>query len=128
APAGEQRPCEPAGGGACHVRPPVTVGILHSLTGMMARTETPVVDATLLAIEEINQDGGIQGRPIRPIVVDGQSDEAAFAREAEQLITTGRVAALFGCWTSACRKAVRPIVEQHDHLLLYPVQYEGLEQ
>jgi urea transport system substrate-binding protein len=128
APAEEQQPCEPAGGGACHVRSPVAVGILHSLTGMMARTETPVVDATLLAIEEINQDGGIQGRPIRPIVVDGQSDEAAFAREAEHLITTGRVAALFGCWTSACRKAVRPIVEQHDHLLLYPVQYEGLEQ
>lgn len=109
-------------------RPPIKVGILHSLTGMMAWTEAPVVDATMLAIDEINQRGGIHGRHIEAVVADGQSDEMVFAREAERLIATKNVSALFGCWTSASRKAVLPVVERRDHLLLYPVQYEGLEQ
>jgi urea transport system substrate-binding protein len=105
----------------------VSVGILHSLKGMMAWTELPVVDATLLAIEEINQRGGICGRQIEPVVSDGQSDEATFALEAERLIDKCNVSVLFGCWTSASRKAVLPIVEERDHLLFYPVQYEGME-
>jgi urea transport system substrate-binding protein len=95
---------------------------------MMAWTEAPVVDATLLAIDEINQRGGICGRPIEAIVADGRSNETVFAREAERLIATNNVSVLFGCWTSASRKAVLPILECHNHLLFYPAQYEGLEQ
>ena len=109
------------------VRAHVKVGIVHSLKGMMAWTEAPVIDATLLAIEEVNQNGGIRGRQIDAIVADGQSDEATFAREAERLIDAKNASALFGCWTSASRKAVLPVVEERDHLLLYPVQYEGME-
>jgi len=104
------------------------VGILHSLTGTMALTESPVIDATLLAIEEINERGGIGGREIQPVVIDGASDERAFARQAAALIAEAKVCAIFGCWTSASRKSVLPIVEQRDHLLIYPTQYEGMEQ
>jgi urea transport system substrate-binding protein len=107
---------------------PFTVGILHSLTGMMAGTETPVVDATLLAIEEINRCGGLGGHRIEPIVADGQSDEQVFAREATRLIEQKGASTIFGCWTSASRKAVREVVEDHDALLIYPVQFEGMEQ
>lgn len=104
------------------------VGILHSLTGTMAWTEAPVVDATLLALEEINGRGGILDREAVPVVVDGQSDEAVFARHAEKLIVAEGVCTIFGCWTSASRKSVLPIVEKKDHLLVYPTQYEGMEQ
>ena len=109
-------------------QPPIKVGVLHSLTGTLAISETSVVDATLLAIEEINQRGGVLGRQIEPIVVDGRSDWPFFATEAERLITQEKVSTIFGCWTSACRKTVKPVFEQHSHLLIYPVQYEGLEQ
>ena len=104
------------------------VGILHSLTGTMALTESAVVDATLLAIEEINQRGGILGREMQPVVIDGASDERAFARQAAALIEEAKVCVIFGCWTSASRKSVLPIVEQRDHLLIYPTQYEGMEE
>jgi urea transport system substrate-binding protein len=107
---------------------PIRVGVLHSLTGTMAISEAAVVDATLLAIEEINQQGGLLGRPIEPVIVDGASDAATFARAAEQLIINDQVAVVFGCWTSASRKTVKPVFERYDHLLFYPVQYEGLEQ
>ena len=107
---------------------PVKVGILHSLTGTMAISETAVRDATLLAIEELNAAGGVLGRRIEPVVADGRSDWPVFAREAERLITTERVAVVFGCWTSASRKSVKPVFEHHNSLLFYPVQYEGLEQ
>lgn len=105
----------------------IIVGVLHSLKGMMAWTEAPVIDATLLAIEEVNQSGGIRGRQVEAIVADGQSEETTFAREAERLIDTKYACTLFGCWTSASRKTVLPVVEERDHLLLYPVQYEGME-
>lgn len=107
---------------------PIKVGILHSLTGTMAISEKPVVDSTLMAIEEINQQGGIQGRMVEPVVVDGRSDWSTFAEEAERLIVEEKVSVVFGCWTSASRKTVKPVFEKHDHLLFYPVQYEGLEQ
>jgi len=107
---------------------PIKVGILHSLTGTMAISEKAVVDATLLAIEEINTKGGVLGRQIEPIVVDGRSDWPTFAIEARRLITDEKVSVVFGCWTSASRKTVKPIFESHNHLLFYPVQYEGLEQ
>jgi urea transport system substrate-binding protein len=107
--------------------PPINVGVLHSLTGTMAYSENPVVDATLLAIDELNRRGGLLGRAVLPIVVDGKSSSATFARQSEWLITEKKVKAIFGCWMSAHRKAVTPIVERHDSLLVYPVQYEGLE-
>ncbi|MBK1986116.1 urea ABC transporter substrate-binding protein [Sphaerospermopsis aphanizomenoides BCCUSP55] len=107
---------------------PIKVGILHSLTGTMAISEKSVVDATLLAIGEINEKGGILGRKIQPIIADGKSDGKTFAKQAENLITQEKVVTVFGCWTSASRKTVKPIFEKYDHLLIYPVQYEGLEQ
>ncbi|MEE8059668.1 MAG: urea ABC transporter substrate-binding protein [Pseudomonadales bacterium] len=106
---------------------PIKVGVLHSLTGTMAISEIAVVDATLMAIEEINHQGGLLGRPIEAIVVDGKSDWPTFEREAERLIQQEQVVVVFGCWTSASRKTVRPVFEQYNHLLFYPVQYEGLE-
>lgn len=105
----------------------ISVGVLHSLTGTMAYSESPVVDATLLAIDELNQRGGVLGRRIQPVLVDGKSDASIFARRAEWLIGEKRVTAIFGCWMSAHRKAILPIVERHNSLLIYPVQYEGLE-
>ncbi len=107
---------------------PIKVGILHSLTGTMAISEKAVVDSTLLAIDEINQTGGILGRVINPVIVDGKSDLKTFAIEAERLIIGEKVSVVFGCWTSASRKTVRPIFERYKHLLFYPVQYEGLEE
>lgn len=107
--------------------PVIRVGVLHSLTGTMAQSEQAVVDATLMAIDEINSAGGLLGRRVEPLVVDGRSDWNHFAREAERLITEEKVEVVFGCWTSACRKSVVPIFEKYDHLLIYPLQYEGLE-
>jgi urea transport system substrate-binding protein len=107
---------------------PIRVGILHSLTGPMAISERSMVDAEQLAIEEINASGGLLGRPVQPIVADGKSDWPTFAAEAERLITTEQVVTVFGCWTSACRKTVRPVFERLSHLLVYPMAYEGLEQ
>jgi len=106
----------------------IRVGILHSQTGTMAVSEKPVADATLLAIEQINARGGLLGRRLEPVVADGRSDEAVFASEAARLIDEEHVDVLFGCWTSASRKAVKPVVEAMDSLLFYPLQYEGLEQ
>lgn len=109
-------------------KPSIKVGILHSLTGTMAISEKPVIDAVLLAIEEINASGGILGAKIIPVVADGKSDPDVFQGEAERLIVKENVKAIFGCWTSASRKAVKPIVEKYNSLLFYSVQYEGMEQ
>ena len=106
---------------------PIRIGVLHSLTGPMASSERPLVDALRLAVEEINTAGGLLGRPVEIVLADGASDWPRFAREAERLIVEEQVSALFACWTSACRKAVKPVVEKHRHLMFYPVQYEGLE-
>ena len=107
---------------------PIKIGILHSVTGTMAISERPVIDATLMAIDEINQAGGLLGRTIEALIEDGESDNQTFAAKAEKLITKDRVCTVFGCWTSASRKTVLPLFENHNHLLFYPVQYEGLEQ
>ena len=109
-------------------RPAVKIGVLHSLIGTMASSETPLVDAVRLAVEEVNQSGGANGQQIEMIVADCRSDAEYCAQQAEKLITQDGVQALFGCWTSACRKAVKAVVEKHHHLLFYPLQYEGLEQ
>jgi urea transport system substrate-binding protein len=107
---------------------PIRVGILHSMSGTLAISALPVVDATLLAIEEINAAGGLLGRKLEPVIADGTSDSGNFAAEAERLITEEKVSVVFGCWTSSSRKAAGPVFEKHNHLLFYPVQYEGLEQ
>jgi len=106
---------------------PIKIGILHSLSGTMAISESVVVDSVLLAIEEINDRGGILGREIVPIIKDGQSNWDIFANEAENLIVDDEVNVVFGGWTSASRKTMKPVFEEFDHLLFYPVQYEGLE-
>ncbi|MDP4029138.1 MAG: ABC transporter substrate-binding protein [Gallionella sp.] len=109
-------------------KPAIKIGVLHSLTGTMAASETPLVDALRLAVEEANLSGGVNGQPIEMIVADCRSDAAYCAQQAERLIAREGAQALFGCWTSACRKAVKTVVEKHHHLLFYPLQYEGLEQ
>jgi len=109
-------------------RSPIVVGILHSRTGPMAVSETAMIDAEVLALEEINRAGGLLGRPVRWVIADGASDWPTFAREAERLIRDEHVSVIFGCWTSACRKGVLPVVEAADHLLVYPMAYEGMEQ
>lgn len=105
----------------------IKVGILHSLSGTMAISETSVKDAEILAIEEINAAGGVLGKQIEYIVEDGASDNATFAEKATKLLENDQVATVFGCWTSASRKAVIPVFESHNGLLWYPVQYEGME-
>ena len=107
---------------------PIKVGVLHSSTGSLSPNEKPVTDATLLAIEEINEQGGLLGREVRAVVADGRSDPDVFGKEAERLITEEGVCTVFGCWTSASRKRVKAVVEDHDNLLFYPLQYEGLEE
>jgi urea transport system substrate-binding protein len=106
---------------------PIRIGVLHSLSGTMAISERSLVDAATMAVEEINAAGGVMGRPIEIVIADGQSDPVVFAAEAERLITQEQVVALFGTWTSVSRKAVKDVVEKFDHLLFYPLQYEGLE-
>ena len=110
----------------------IKLGILHSLTGVMAVSEKPMVDAELMAVEEINQktantDGGILGAKVEAIVADGRSDPAVFAAEAERLISTEKVCAIVGCFSTESRLAVRKVVEKHNHLLIYPQSYEGFE-
>jgi urea transport system substrate-binding protein len=105
----------------------IKVGILHSLSGTMAISEKSVVDSTQLAIDEINTAGGIMGKQIQAIVEDGASDWPTFAEKAKKLIEQDEVVVVFGCWTSASRKAVLPVFEEKNHMLYYPVQYEGQE-
>jgi urea transport system substrate-binding protein len=119
------------GGGGPPVMPagePIRIGALHSRTGTMSISERPVLDAILMAVDELNAQGGLLGRPIEVLQPDGESDETVFAIQAQKLIEEDHVCAIFGCWTSASRKAVVPIIEKHDHLLFYPIQYEGMEQ
>ncbi|MBT26378.1 urea ABC transporter substrate-binding protein [Thalassobius sp. S69A] len=106
----------------------VTIGILHSITGTMAISETGSVQAEKLAIEQINAQGGILGRKIEYIQEDGASDWPTFAEKAKKLLVNDKVASVMGCWTSASRKAVLPVFEQYNGFLYYPTFYEGLEQ
>ncbi len=107
---------------------PIRVGILHSKTGPIAISEKSLIDAEVLALEELNSRGGLLGRRIDWEIADGHSDWPTFAREARRLIEVEHVKVIFGCWTSASRKSVKPIVEEYNHLLFYPNAYEGLEQ
>jgi urea transport system substrate-binding protein len=106
---------------------PIKVGVLHSLSGTMAISETVLKDVALMAIEEINASGGVLGRPLEPVVVDPASNWPLFAEKGRQLLTQDKVAVTFGCWTSVSRKSVLPVFEELNGLLFYPVQYEGEE-
>ena len=105
----------------------IKVGILHSLSGTMAISESALKDTVLMLIADQNRKGGLLGRKLVPVVVDPASDWDLFAEKARDLLTKERVAVVFGCWTSASRKSVLPVIEQMNGLLYYPVQYEGEE-
>jgi urea transport system substrate-binding protein len=105
----------------------VKVGILHSLSGTMAISETSLRDMLLFAFDEINKKGGVLGKKIEPDVVDGASNWPLFAEKAKQLLEQDKVACVFGCWTSVSRKSVLPVFEKDNGMLFYPVQYEGEE-
>ena len=106
----------------------VKIGVLHSLSGTMAISETSLRDVVLMAVDEINKKGGVLGEKIEPVVVDPASDWPLFAEKAKQLILEDKVAVTFGCWTSVSRKSCLPVFEENNQLLFYPVQYEGEEQ
>jgi urea transport system substrate-binding protein len=105
----------------------IKVGILHSLSGTMAISETSLKDVALMTIDELNSKGGVLGKKIEPVVVDPASDWPKFAEKARELLQKDKVAAVFGCWTSVSRKSVLPVFEELNGLLFYPVQYEGEE-
>ncbi len=106
----------------------IKVGVLHSLSGTMAISETSLRDVLLFTFDEINAKGGVLGHKIEPVVVDGASDWPLFAEKAKQLLEQDKVAVTFGCWTSVSRKSVLPVFERNNGLLFYPVQYEGEEE
>src|SRR5689334_6636052 len=134
----EPKPAAPAAAPAAPAAPaaaaapaddkgPIKVGILHSLSGTMAISETSLKDVALMTIEEINEKGGVLGRKLEPVVVDPASNWPLFAEKARDLIQNQHVAVTFGCWTSVSRKSVLPVYEELNGLLFYPVQYEGEE-
>jgi urea transport system substrate-binding protein len=106
---------------------PIKVGILHSLSGTMAISESTLKDVMLMLIEHQNSMGGLMGHPIEPVVVDPASNWPLFAEKARQLLAVDKCAAVFGCWTSVSRKSVLPVFEELNGILFYPVQYEGQE-
>nr|WP_237357802.1 urea ABC transporter substrate-binding protein [Piscinibacter gummiphilus] len=103
----------------------IKVGVLHSLSGTMAISETALKDVALMAIDEINAKGGVLGKKLEPVVVDPASNWPLFAEKAKQLISQDEVVVMFGGWTSVSRKSIRPVVEELNGLLFYPAQYEG---
>jgi len=105
----------------------IKVGVLHSLSGTMAISETALKDMVLMSIQDVNAHGGVLGKKLEPVVVDPASNWPLFAEKARQLITQDKVAVVFGCWTSVSRKSVLPVFEELNSLLFYPVQYEGEE-
>ncbi len=115
------------GAGAAQAQETIKVGILHSLSGTMAISETTLKDAMLMLIEEQNKKGGVLGKKLEPVVVDPASNWPLFAEKARELISNQKVSVVFGCWTSVSRKSVLPVFKELDSILFYPVQYEGEE-
>lgn len=105
----------------------IKVGVLHSLSGTMAISETTLKDTMLMLIDEQNKKGGLLGKKLEPVVVDPASNWPLFAEKARELLTKDKVSAIFGCWTSVSRKSVLPVIEELNGILFYPVQYEGEE-
>ncbi len=112
---------------AAHAADTIKVGILHSLSGTMAISETALKETALMTIEEINKSGGVMGKKLEPVVVDPASNWPLFAEKSRQLLSKDKVAVVFGCWTSVSRKSVLPVFKELNGLLFYPVQYEGEE-
>ena len=106
----------------------IKVGILHSLSGTMAISETILKDVMLMQIAELNAKGGLLGKKVEPVVVDPASNWPLFAEKARELLSKDKVAAVFGCWTSVSRKSVLPVFEELNGLLFYPLEYEGEEE
>src|SRR6188472_8082 len=113
--------------GAAHAQETIKIGVLHSLSGTMAISETTLKDAMLMLIEEQNKKGGVLGKKLEAVVVDPASNWPLFAEKARELIEKDKVAAVFGCWTSSSRKSVLPVFKELNSILFYPVQYEGEE-
>src|ERR1043166_3969319 len=105
----------------------IKIGVLHSLSGTMAISETTLKDTILMMVDDVNKKGGLLGKKLEAVVVDPASNWPLFAEKARQLLTKDKVAAVFGCWTSVSRKSVLPVFEELNGLLFYPVQYEGEE-
>ena len=105
----------------------IKIGVLHSLSGTMAISETTLKDTMLMLIDAQNAKGGVLGKKLEAVVVDPASDWPLFAEKARELLTVDKVAVMFGCWTSVSRKSVLPVIEELNGLLFYPVQYEGEE-
>ncbi len=120
----------PAGFGVVGAGPggPIVIGLIHSQTGLMAISEKSLLDAELLAIDEINDRGGVGGRPVKGVVADGRSEPAVFGAQARRLIDSEKAVALFGGWTSESRKAILAVVEEKDNLLVFSANYEGMER
>lgn len=114
-------------GMAAHAADTIKVGILHSLSGTMAISETALKETALMTIDQINKAGGVMGKKLEPVVVDPASNWPLFAEKARQLLAQDKVAVVFGCWTSVSRKSVLPVFKELNGLLFYPVQYEGEE-
>ena len=112
---------------SAHAADTIKVGVLHSLSGTMAISETALKETVLMTIDEINKSGGVMGKKLEPVVVDPASNWPLFAEKARQLLTKDKVAVTFGCWTSVSRKSVLPVYKELNGLLFYPVQYEGEE-
>ncbi len=110
-----------------HAADTIKIGVLHSLSGTMAISETALKETVLMTIDEINKAGGVMGKKLEPVVVDPASNWPLFAEKARQLLTKDKVAVTFGCWTSVSRKSVLPVYKELNGLLFYPVQYEGEE-
>src|ERR1700682_4278446 len=113
--------------GAASAQGTIKVGVLHSLSGTMAISETTLKDTVLMLIDEQNKKGGLLGKKLEAVVVDPASDWPLFAEKARELISKDKVAAVFGCWTSVSRKSVLPVFEELNGLLFYPLEYEGEE-
>lgn len=113
--------------GLAHAQDTIKIGVLHSLSGTMAISETTLKDTILMMIDEQNKKGGLLGKKLEPVVVDPASNWPLFAEKAQELLEKDKVAVVFGCWTSVSRKSVLPVFEKDNGLLFYPVQYEGEE-
>jgi urea transport system substrate-binding protein len=112
---------------AAQAQGPIKIGVLHSLSGTMAISETTLKDTVLMLIEEQNRKGGLLGRKLQAVVVDPASDWPLFAEKARELLEKDKVDVVFGAWTSVSRKSILPVFEKNNGLLFYPVQYEGEE-
>ncbi|MBF0306905.1 MAG: transporter substrate-binding protein, partial [Alphaproteobacteria bacterium] len=114
-------------GGVAQAADTIKVGVLHSLSGTMAISETTLKDTVLMMVDDINKKGGLLGKKVEAVVVDPASNWPLFAEKARELLAKEKVAVVFGCWTSVSRKSVLPVFEELNGLLFYPVQYEGEE-